>query len=496
MDGWGLAPAGPGNAFSTATKPTFDQLFEQYPSFALQAAGPAVGLPEGSPGSSEAGHRAIGTGQVAEMIVTRLQLDIQSGELWRRPALAEAWQNAKQTEKKMHLIGLLSDSTNHASLDLLYSLIDSAKQFNYVNKLYLHLFLDGRDTRPRSGQQLLEKVYVYLRNQGYGSVATICGRQYAMSRGGEDELTAQAVKLLIEGQGQTAKSALEAVMDEYGRGRGDYDLTPTVCDSNGTIDPGDSVILFNHRPDRMRPLVAALGSRLAECVTVSTVPYAEPWSYRSLYGQTLIEPNLCSVVTNNGLKVTKISETDRSAHLSQFFNGGHETPYYNEERVFVDSKLAKITPEQSLDRLSKEVQTRLRQAAEDLLIVNVPNMDAAGHTGNVDLSKAAVEAVDRALSDWVVAGADSWTFIITADHGNIEYLLDPQTNENRPEDTSSLVPCLLVNQGKKGLGQFSYEQLVGQPAIGMLTDVTSTVLAALERPAPPEMAGVNLLQQT
>jgi 2,3-bisphosphoglycerate-independent phosphoglycerate mutase len=496
LDGWGLAGAGAGNAFTNAKTPTFGQLFEQYPSFALQAAGQSVGMPENSPGNSEAGHRALGTGQVTEMIASRLQHEITSGELWRRPALTEAWQSAKQNGKKIHLVGLLSDSTNHASLELLYSLIDSAKQFGYVNALYLHLFLDGRDTQLRSGQELLEKVYVYLQNQGYGSIATLCGRQFAMSRGGEDALVARAADLLLEGKGQIAKSPLEAVMDEYAHGRGDYNLEPTVCDPNGKIEAGDSVILFNHRADRQRPLVTALSGRLAECLTVATVPFEQPWPYRALYEPVVTEINLVSAVTTAGKKVTKITETDRAAHLTSFFNGGHEAPYYNEERVFIDSRLVKVTPEQSIDQLNKQVSTRLRQAAEDLLIVNVPNMDAAGHAGDLALAQAAVEAVDRTLADWLVAGADQWTFLITADHGNIEYLLDPQTNEIRPEDTASLVPILCVDQKVKGKGSNSYEQLAGQPAIGMLTDVTATVLAALDVPAPPEIAGVNLLEQT
>lgn len=496
VDGWGLASAGPANAFTAAKKPTFDQLFEQYPSFALQAAGQSVGLPENSPGNSEAGHRAIGTGQVTEMVVSRLQRDITSGELWRRPALSGAWENAKQNGKKLHLVGLLSDSINHASLDLLYSLIDSAKQFNYINSLYLHLYLDGSDTQLRSGQELLEKVYVYLRNQGYGSIATLCGRKYAMSRGGEDELAAKAAALLSEGKGQAARSPLEAVMDEYANGRGDFDLEPTVCDPNGTINEGDSVIFFNHRVDRQRPLLTALGERLSKCYVVTTVPYEDPWPYQSLYESTVIENNLCNLVTTAGKKVTKITETDRYAHLAIFINGGHETPYYNEERVFVDSRLAKITPEQSIDQLSKQVTTRLRQAAEDLLIINVPNMDAAGHTGELTTAQGAVEAVDRVLAEWLVAGADQWTMIITSDHGNIEYMVDPQTNEVRPEDTASLVPCLCVDASTKGKGNHSYDELSSQPAVGMLTDVTTTVLAALGVAPPPEISGVNLLEQT
>jgi len=496
IDGWGLASPGAGNAFSQAKTPTFDQLFEQYPSFALQASGQAVGLPENCPGGSQAGHQAIGTGQVMEMLSSRLQRDISTGEFWRRPVLAEAWQSAKDANKKVHLVGLLSDSVNHANLEILYSLIDSAKQFGYVNALYLHLFLDGQDTRMRSGQQLLEKVYVYLQNQGYGSISTICGRRYAMSRGGQDDLTAKAVSLLTELKGQSAKSALQAVMDEYGRGRSDSDFEPTICDANGAIGEGDTVIFFNHRPDRMRPLVTGMGDRLAKCYTAAVVPYADPWPYHSMYEAPVVEPNLCSVVTTAGQKVTKITETDRYPHLTLFLNGGHEAPYYNEERVFVDSRLVKISAEQSLGELSKQLKTRLRQAAEDLVIVNVPNMDAAGHTGDIKLAQAAVEAVDQALADWLVAGADQWTFIITADHGNVEYMLDPQTGESRPEDTASLVPCLCVASRLKGQGNNSYEQLSTQPAIGMLTDVTSTVMSELGVIQPPEISGVNLLEQT
>ncbi len=496
IDGWGLATSGEGNAFTAAKTPTFDHIFEQYPAFALQAAGQAVGLAEGSPGSSEAGHRAIGTGQVSEMISSRLRRDISTGELWQNQALVEAWQRAKEGGHKVHLVGALSDSDNHSLTPLLFSLVDLAKNQGYINSLYLHLFMDGRDTQLKSGQRLLEKVYVYLRDQGYGSIATICGRHYAMSRGGEDEHTQRAAALLTDLKGVAAKSPLEAVIDEYGRGHGDSDLEPTVCDAGGSIEAGDSVIFINHRADRMRPLVEAMGARLADCFVVSVVPYADPWPYQSVYPLVVLEPNIGSVVSAAGKKVTKITETDRHAHLTYFFNGGREAPYYHEERVFVDSILDKITPEQSIKKISDHVTTRLRQAAEDLLIVNVPNMDAAGHTGDKDLAIKAVEAVDSQLSDWLVAGADQWTIIITSDHGNVEYMIDPQTTEGRPEDTANLVPCLCISNDLKGKGGSTYDQLATQPPLGVLSDVSVTVLAALEVPLPDTINGVNLIEQS
>lgn len=496
LDGWGLAGNAENNAIATASTPTLDQWFANYPAVGLQAAGLAVGLPEKNPGSSEAGHRALGTGQVTDLVVSQISADIQSGSFWRLPLLEEAFVQAKAAGKKVHLVGLLSDVSNHASLELLYALIDSAKQFGYVNRLHLHLFLDGRDTQVRGGQQLLEKVYVYLRNQGYGTIATICGRQYAMVRDGHADYLKKATNLLVKGEGAVSKSPLEAVMDSYGKGESDATLEPTVCDPAGLLETGDTVIFFNHRADRMRPLVAQLGDSLSGCRVISTIPYQVPWAYEALYQPPVVEPNLCSVLSAAGQKVVKVGETDRYAHLTYFFNGGREEPYYNEERVFIDTPDARLTPEQGLHQLSRRVSTYLRQAADDLLVIHVPNLDACGHTGDMALTQQAVTAVDAVLADWLVAANDQWLFLVTSDHGNAEYMLDLQTKEPRAEDTANPVPCLMVHSSLQGKGAVgSYQALAEQPVVGMLTDVPTTILAALQQAVPASLGGINLLDQ-
>lgn len=498
VDGFGLSVEEGGNAIVQANTPTFDELFAKCPAISLDASGAAVGLTEHSPGNSEVGHRALGTGQVAEHLIRRAENDIKSGAFFANESIKEAVKRAKDRSKKIHLVGLLTDVTTHASESVLYALIDMMGKEGATTKLYLHLFLDGRDTQQRSGQKQVERLYLNLRDRGYGSIATLIGREYAMDRDGRWERIGQAWQLMTQLKGQVVRSPLEGVLDSYGAGQDDEHLGPLVIDANGKIEPGDTVIIFNHRADRIRELTEKFAAAEIEDLQVLTfTKYYPSMPFATIYDDQHLEPNLTSTLTAAGKRVLKISETERYAHLTYFFNGGNEDPYQGEDRSFVPSlRVANVTehPELAIRELTKRVTDACQKALYDLIVVNIPNCDVLGHTGNLEATKLAVRAVDASLNHILKAAAKDYTTLITADHGNAEYMMDKLSGEIRKEDTTSPVPLILVSTDYRTGAETTYVQLAALPPVAVLTDVTTTILKLLAVPAPPEMSGIDLIK--
>lgn len=499
LDGWGLNADQQGNAWLAAKTPNIDELFSKYPSLALEASGPSVGLPEHTPGSSEVGHRAIGTGQVTEHIISRAEQDIKSGSFQHNEAVIAALTRAKERSKKVHLVGLLSDVIIHASQAVLYSLIEAAGQVGANSKLYLHLFLDGRDTQVRSGQKLVEQLYLQLRDKGYGSLATLIGRDFAMDRDGRWDKIERSWQLMTQLKGQTVRSVLEGVVDAYAAGQDDEHLEPLVIDAGGKIEAGDTVILFNHRSDRIRELAEKFATGgIPDLHVLAFTKYYASMPFATIYDQPLIEPNLVSTVTAAGKKVVKLSETERYAHLTYFFNGGREDPYPGEERSFVPSqRLADITqrPELSLRELTTRVEKACHEARPDLVIVNIPNLDALGHTGNLAATTLAATAVDTAVGRIIKAALPNYTTLITSDHGNCEYLLDRQSQEIRKEDTTNAVPLILISEAHQTTNANSYLQLASLSPAAVLTDIATTILPLLGMGPVESMPGIDLIAQ-
>lgn len=496
MDGVGLRVDESGNAVTHATTPNLSAFMQRYPTVAVQAAGASVGMDDAAPGSSEAGHMTLGTGQMVDHPLRIIAQEVMRGTFMQNQVLAEAFTYAKERSSKVHLVGILSDADVHAGVGVVTAIVDAAKQFNYVNKLYLHIFLDGRDTSVRSGQQLVERLYLQLRNQGYGTIATMIGRNYAMMREKDPKKMRVTLDLLLHGKGESAQSPLQAVIDAYGRGETDEALSPIVVDPDGTIGESDTVICYNERADRMRPLYESLvEAKIAGLHLVSFVPYAYPFNGIAMYQPPLIEPNLTSVVTGADRTVHKITEADRYAHLTYFFDGRKEDPYEREVRTFVDTvPVAVLTasPKKAVDALTKVVLAAMH-AGDDCIVVNYPYGDTLGHAGEFDAAIAAVSAMDEAVGSIVAAAGDDYVVICTADHGNCEYMHDEKMNEVRKEDTANPVWCICIDPAHQKSSTTTYVELAAQQPTALLPDVTATVLTVMGITVPPEMTGLSLL---
>jgi len=499
LDGFGLSPSTKGNAIVASKMTYFNELLKDYPAISLETSGPALGLPPEAPGNSQTGHQALGTGQAVMHNITLAERDIKSGSFFDNQVLKEACKIAKERSSKVHLVGLLSDVPVHASEDVLHALIELVGRERAQAKLFLHLFLDGRDTRERSGQQLVERLYLQLRDKGYGNIATLVGRYFAMDRDGHWDRINKAWELLVNAKGQVVRSALEGVVDAYGKGQTDEFLDPLVINAEGKISKGDVVILFNSRPDRMRELTQKFASsNIEDLHVVAFSQYYQPFPFKVIYPATVIEPNLVSYLNEHNKKVCKITETERYAHLTYFFNGGVENPYSNEDRFFQPSiRQTDLTkyPAMAIKKLTSKVTNAIEKNIYDLIIVNIPNADSMGHTGNMESAQRALAEVDVSLSIIVKEALAEYTILLTSDHGNCEYMIDEQSGERRKEDTSNPVPLVIIDQELKGKGQTSYIELASNPATAVLTDVPSTILSIMQVPPSPQIGGVDIIKE-
>ncbi len=497
LDGFGAASPGPGNAVSEAKIPNLDSYFARYPSTTLGSSGADVGLPDGQMGNSEVGHLNIGAGRIVYQDLTRISRAIEDGSFFANPVLLEAVDRAKSAGAALHLMGLLSDGGVHSHNTHLYALLKLAKDRG-LEKVYVHCFLDGRDTPPRSAGVYIEQLESEMAAIGVGRIATVSGRYYAMDRDKRWERTKLAYDALVYGRGERAASAGGAVEISYEAGANDEFVKPTVVEGvDGRIQSADSVVFFNFRADRARQLTAALawpgfdGFDLGPnpprpffvCLAVYDVEYKLPVAF----APESLKNILAEVLSARGLKQFHIAETEKYGHVTFFFNGGVEEPYAGEERLLVASpKVATydLQPEMSAPQVAGEVVAAVESGRFDFIVVNFANCDMVGHTGVLAAAVKAIEAVDVAVGRIVEAVIGSGgAAIITADHGNAEQMIEGD-GKPRTAHTANRVPMVYISGQKAELRHD-----------GRLADLAPTILTILGVPVPPEMTGKTLLKK-
>jgi len=479
LDGWGLAPDGPGNAVAIADTPVFDRLWAEHPHTTLTAKGKAVGLPEGQMGNSEVGHLNLGAGAIVPQDLARIDAAVRDGSLGQSEALQAALRGAE----RVHLIGLVSSGGVHSSEQHLKALIGLAADWN-VPDLVIHAFTDGRDTSPTSGAESVARVEAACRERGAGRVASVVGRYYAMDRDQRWERTEAAVGLLCEGRAEHhAETGEEAVRAAYERGETDEFISPTSVGEEGRIRPGDAVLAFNFRPDRMRQITTKL-SEVVDSYTTLT-QYDEDWTFPVVFPPQRPAITIGRLIANAGRAQLHVAETEKYPHVTYFFNGGEEDPYEGEVRELVPSPRDVPTYDHKPEMSAREATAAfLRQWGERdfaFAIINYANPDMVGHTGVIPAAVKAVETVDECLGQIVEAvHAKGGACIVTADHGNADEMLE---DDGSPDTAHSLNPVPLVVTA--GAGALDGE--------GILADVAPTALALLGLEQPREMTGRSLL---
>ncbi|OFV96590.1 MAG: phosphoglycerate mutase (2,3-diphosphoglycerate-independent) [Acidobacteria bacterium RIFCSPLOWO2_02_FULL_61_28] len=499
LDGWGFNPSREGNAIALARKPTWDQLNREFPHTLIHTSGPFVGLPEGQMGNSEVGHLNIGSGRIIHMDITRLDRMIQTGEFFRQPLLVGAMEHARN--RWLHLLGLVSDGGVHSQQEHLYALLRLARM-SEVHKVFVHAFLDGRDTPPTSGAEFLEKLRGQMQAIGVGTIATVSGRYYAMDRDKRWERTEKAYAAMVLGQGVPALDPIEAVHDSYDHGVTDEFVVPIVMTDQrgqplGTIRSDDAVIFFNFRADRARQITRALTDPALEGIPRSSMPQRLHYVCMTQYDKTFNLPYvlgphepqhiLANILAEHGLRNLRVAETEKYAHVTYFFNGGVEKAYPGEERILVPSpKVATydLKPEMNAEGITAAVVKAVEGGTFDFLIINFANADMVGHSGKLEAAIRAVEAVDASLGRiYAAVRRAGGAMIITADHGNAELMIDPVTGGPHTYHTTNPVPFVFVS--------------ADAPAVrlrddGSLRDIAPTLLGVAGIPPTAEMTGHDL----
>ena len=505
LDGWGYRAETKGNAIALARKPNYDRLLKDFPNTLIHTSGPAVGLPEGQMGNSEVGHLNMGAGRIVQMDITRVDQLISSGEFFRQPLLLEAMERGRS--RQLHLLGLLSDGGVHSHIEHLFALLRMARE-NKVEKVFVHCFMDGRDTPPESGIDFLRQLEQKMREFGVGQIATVIGRYYAMDRDNRWERVEKAYRAMVHGDAE-AKFAdpIAAIRASYEKGVTDEFVLPAVITTQpapgkpaaprGLIRDDDAVIFYNFRADRARQMTRALlepdfkgfadSSRPKNLVYVAMTQYEKTWPWlRYLLAPEKLEHILANVFADLQFKNLRCAETEKYAHVTYFFNGGVEKPFPGEERILVPSPKVPtydLKPEMSAAGIADAVIHAIEKGDFDAIIMNFANADMVGHSGKLEAAIKAVETVDECLGRLFQSlrpRGGAW--IITADHGNAETMIDPVTGGPHTYHTTNPVPFILVTEDRRARLK---------PG-GSLRDVAPTLLGVLGVPEPREMTGRDL----
>jgi 2,3-bisphosphoglycerate-independent phosphoglycerate mutase len=497
LDGWGWSPAIEGNAIAAAHKPNYDRLLAEFPNTLVHTSGLAVGLPDGQMGNSEVGHLNIGAGRVIYMDVTRIDLMIASGEFFHNPVLLDSMHHARK--HRLHIMGLCSNGGVHSQLTHLYALLKLARQEG-VDQVFIHCFMDGRDTPPESGAGFIEQIHQQIRQIGVGEIASVSGRYYAMDRDKRWDRIERAFGAMVLGNGEKATDPVEAVKRSYARGITDEFIEPVTIVNDrsepvGLIRDDDACIFFNYRADRGREMTTALMDPALEQPPRSQAPKNLHFTTMTEYDKTFHvpfvltreHPNniLADVMAKLQWKNLRVAETEKYAHVTYFFNGGNEKPYGGESRELVPSpKVATydLKPEMSARGITDVMVKAIETGGFDVIVMNFANADMVGHSGKMEPTVRAVETVDACLGEIYSAlqrSGGSW--MITADHGNAETMIDPITKGPHTYHTLNPVPFILVNEDKTPLRRS-----------GALQDISPTILGFLGEKQPKEMTGRDL----
>lgn len=519
LDGWGYRAETNANAIALARKPTYDRLLSEYPNTLIHTSGPFVGLPDGQMGNSEVGHLNIGAGRIVHMDSTRIELMIQNGEFFQHPVLLNAMKNARTGGRQLHLFGLVSDGGVHSYQTHLHALLKMAKQ-NQVERVFVHAFMDGRDTLPTNGAGYLEQLQQATREYNTGKIATVSGRYYAMDRDRRWERIAKAYNAMVFGEAEGGKysDAVQGMKESYNKGVTDEFVVPFVCTGDSaratsTIRDEDSCICFNFRADRVRQITRALtrNSRLNEhggsdlqgaedldaTIPRDRVPnnlhyvcmtqYDKKFSLPVVIPPESLDNILANVMGQMNMRNLRVAETEKYAHVTYFFNGGVEQPFPGEDRALVASpKVATydLKPEMSAAGIADTVVKAVEDGTFDVIVVNFANADMVGHSGKLEPTIKAVETVDACLGRIELAvRSKGGAILITADHGNAEMMIDPVSGGPHTYHTTNPVPFIVIAENAK---QFKLK------SGGSLRDISPTILGMLGLPEPKEMTGADL----
>ena len=494
MDGFGIAPASPTNAITSANTPNLDRIFREYPTTQIGASGMDVGLPDGQMGNSEVGHTNIGAGRIVYQELTRITKSIRDGDFFQNPAFTGAIENCRKNGSALHLMGLCSDGGVHSHNSHLYALLELAKRAG-LEKVYVHCFMDGRDVPPTSGKGFLAELNEKIEEIGVGRIATVMGRYYAMDREKKWDRVELAYRAIVCGEGNQADCAVCAAQSSYDDGVTDEFIVPTVIKGAQPLAANDSVIFFNFRPDRAREITRSL-------VDDAFDGFARPQGRFPLYFVCMTQydatmPNVeiafkpeeltmpfGEVVAKQGMKQLRIAEFTKYAHVTFFFNGGSETVYPGEDRILIDSPNVAtydLQPEMSAYIVADRVVSEIERDVYDVIVLNFANCDMVGHTGVFEAAVKAVEAVDACVGKVVDAiRAHDGVVLLTADHGNADCMAEPDGTPFTAHTTNPVpftvigYPCTL----RKG---------------GVLADITPTALQIMGIPQPKEMTGRSLI---
>jgi 2,3-bisphosphoglycerate-independent phosphoglycerate mutase len=505
LDGWGFRPETKGNAIALARKPNYDRLLKDFPNNLIHTSGPFVGLPEGQMGNSEVGHLNIGAGRIVHMDITRVDKLIASGEFFRQPLLLEAMERGRA--RQLHLLGLLSDGGVHSHIEHLCALLRMARE-NKVTRVFVHCFTDGRDTPPNSGIDYLRQLEQKMHKYGVGQIATVDGRYYAMDRDNRWERIEKAYRAMVHGESEAKfTDPIAAIRSSYEKGVTDEFVVPAVITTEpepgkpavprGLIRDDDAVIFFNFRADRARQITRALvepgfdkfsdPSRPKNLTFVGMTQYEKAWPWlRFVIAPEKLEHILANVFADLGYKNLRVAETEKYAHVTYFFNGGAEKPFPGEERILVPSPKVPtydLKPEMSAAGVADAVVKAIEKGNFDAIIMNFANADMVGHSGKLEAAIKAVEAVDECLGRiYQTLRPRGGAWIITADHGNAETMIDPVTGGPHTYHTTNPVPFILVSDDGRAQLQTG----------GSLRDISPTLLGVLGVPEPKEMTGRDL----
>jgi 2,3-bisphosphoglycerate-independent phosphoglycerate mutase len=501
LDGWGYREETEANAVALANTPFFDRLWAEFPHTLIHASEERVGLPAGQMGNSEVGHLNLGAGRVVYQDIVRISKSIRDGEFARNPVICHAMDRARENGKAFHLIGLLSDGGVHSLHTHLYALLETAKDRG-LSRVFVHPFFDGRDTPPTSGVTHLRDLLAKMEEIGVGRVATVGGRYYAMDRDNRWDRTERAFRALVRSEGKESSDPVAAVSRSYEAGKTDEFIEPVVIRQDGRpvgpISEGDSVLFFNFRADRARQLTRALTQgdfdrfprpEQLGLTFVCMTSYDETFSLPVAFPSQARNNLLADVFASRGTRNLRIAETEKYAHVTYFFNGGVEKVFPGESRILVPSPSVPtydLQPEMSAYEVAERAVAEVDSDRLDALILNFANGDMVGHTGILSAAIRAIEAVDENLRRVVEKVWESGgVALVTADHGNAEQMVDPDTGGPHTAHTTNPVPLILADPQGKGMTLRSDRAL---------EDIAPTILMILGISAPPEMTGEDIRQ--
>jgi len=505
LDGWGIRAQRDANAIAIAGTPNMDALMREFPWTEVETSGLSVGLPEGQMGNSEVGHTNLGAGRIVYQDLVRINRAVEDGSFFQNDALVMACRKAKAAGGALHLMGLVSDGGVHSSLEHLYACLDLARREG-VQKCFVHAFMDGRDTPPRSGVGYMRALEKRIEDTGYGRVASVHGRYFAMDRDKRWDRVEQAYAAMVRGEGYRASNGVAAVESSHAHGETDEFVKPTVIVNGegkpvGKLKDGDAVIFFNFRSDRAREITRALAEEGFKDFDRKVVPrlsayvcmtqYDETFGYPVAFAPQSLDEIFPEIVSRAGLKQLRCAETEKYAHVTFFFNGGRETVYPGEDRLLIpsprDVKTYDEKPEMSAREVTEKLVAAIGTGKYGFVLANLANPDMVGHTGLLDAAVSAVKVVDECVGRlWKAAQGQHMAMLITADHGNCELMTDPVTGQPHTAHTLNPVPFILADPDFRGAKLRSK---------GVLADIAPTALQVMGLPQPKEMKGLGLVQR-